>query len=101
MQSQQLKTEELEQNKLNGLSTKTFYNLYTEKKIWGKEVTSIQSAEKEILIILYFWCIMWISSGPMTTVVRNFQRQQSVDSAKLRIQLLCLCYHFLNMKFKI
>lgn len=37
MQSQQLKTEELEQNKLNGLSTKIFYDLYTEKKYEGKK----------------------------------------------------------------
>lgn len=38
MQSEQLKDEELEQNKLNGFSTETFYNLYTQKKTWGKEI---------------------------------------------------------------
>lgn len=45
MQSQQLKTEELEQKKLNGLSTKTFYNLYTEKNM--KERSNLYSVSSE------------------------------------------------------
>lgn len=37
MQLQQLKAEELEQNKLNGVSTNTFHCLYTKRRVEGKK----------------------------------------------------------------